>query len=306
MVDFKTLVYGLYPKTENLRKKLSKWERQMISSEEINNIITEEKGQVYDLFSSRHISQFTDPIFNWYDIFRPLVLSIDGFELGPLTRYKETNTFFRLPIVSKVGSLKFDPTKFMEMDGNPPLPLYLASKEEGFTIFLPSPFTFYRMSRVQGNLREEEFVKDLLKVYTEILEMYRARKVLLYESQDPIGVEMSFFNEFVKRYDVSMVFNENLGNVSFNNFEGKFESIIAGKSEADLSKAIEFSKVPGVKLIDARNTKLEDPEKVKGELKSIADQHSLESVVVTHSDYMDFLPRVIADKKVDVLSRIGE
>ena len=98
-------------------------------------MITEEKDQFYKMMRVNKVDYYTDPLFNWQDIFRPLVASIDGISLGPLTRYFETNTFYRKPIVNEVGNVK----NSLDVDGseyNIPGPVYKPTEFDGYMTFL--------------------------------------------------------------------------------------------------------------------------------------------------------------------------
>lgn len=53
----------------------------------------------YVLFQERiGCSPLVFPMNRWLDLFRPFTQIVDGLEAGPLTRFAETNTFFRAPV----------------------------------------------------------------------------------------------------------------------------------------------------------------------------------------------------------------
>lgn len=307
MTEIKTLVYGIYPKTEHLRKSLNRWERGKLPVDELKAILKEEKDSVFRLFQENRISSFTDPLFNWYDIFRPLALITEGIEIGPLTRYKETNTFYRLPVVGKVGGLREDPKSEAALEANPPLPLYRGTEQEGFVAFLPSPVSFYRLSKVEEDVTFEDFSSAVLKNYASILDSTGTKKVLLFEPLEYDQTQdLSILNEFLEKYSVTLVTTGRLNEENFSGLKGRFESIIVGENESDLRIAAKYSETPGVGLIDAHNTKLENAAEVRSKAEKIASDLGVEKIVVANSDYLDFLPRSVSDKKIRVLSEIGD
>lgn len=307
MTEIETLVYGIYPKTENLRKSLNRWERRKLPVEELKAILKAEKDIVFEMLKENKISCFTDPLFNWYDVFRPLLMIVDGIEIGPLTRYKETNTFYRLPIVQKIDGLAKDPKSDAEIDANPPLPLYQGTGLDGFMAFLPSPLSLFRMSKIEGDLEFNDFASGILKVYDDILASIGTERVLLFE---PLEYEpeqrLSALNDFVEKHEVTLVASGGLKDSNFAGFRGKFKTIIVGENEGDIRIASKYCEELGVGLIDAHNTKVESAAAVRDKALKIASEFGLQKIIVANSDYLDFLPRSIADKKIKVLSEIGD
>ena len=45
------------------------------------------------------LDYFSDGLLNWQDIFRPFDAAAEGLRPGPLTRFLNTNTFYRAPAV---------------------------------------------------------------------------------------------------------------------------------------------------------------------------------------------------------------
>ena len=45
------------------------------------------------------LDYFSDGLLNWQDIFRPFDTAAEGLRPGPLTRFLDTNTFYRAPAV---------------------------------------------------------------------------------------------------------------------------------------------------------------------------------------------------------------
>lgn len=302
MVKVETHIFGIYPKTEELRIKINRWERGRLQTSEISETISKEKETYYKLVKDAGITTFTDPLFNWYDILRPIVL-LSGGKLGPLTRYKENNTFYRLPEFDAVSGLALDPTKSGEIEANPPLPLYQGTDEEGFSAFLPSPVTLYRMSQVSEKVSKAKFVSAIIDNYLEICKKFGIRRISLFESFEYGDEDISFLDRLSDELDVYLITEGEIRDEQFSKLNGKLYSIIVSDT-SNFSVALKHSKVPGIKLIDARNTKLETVDSVKSQIASVAG--GAEKVVVTVTDYLDFLPRSIADKKVEILSKVGE
>ncbi len=298
MVKIEGLIHGIYPKSEKLRIRIGRWERGLIRPEELDAIIKEETEDFEKLAGNNLLH--TDPLFNWYDIFRPITLISEGMTLGPLTRFEETNTFYRIPLIHSLPRLNVHPEKFLELDENPPLPLYHVSGR--WIAFLPGLQTFYAYSRNIGSLPRETFFQEMGKIYSEILSKFSASSVFFMER---VPVDRSVVKAYSEISDPEKTIIFTTGKLSESAFTGsksKFQSIIVDPERDNLKLAAAHSLVPGLKLIDGRNTKMETGSSVKEKVSELSSGISAERVIVTNSDYLDFLPRSVADKKVALLS----
>ncbi len=293
-MNIEKLVYGLYPRSNNLRLHINRWEKGIIPDSSLNDMIINEKNDLYKDYKNYNIVH-TDPLFNWYDIFRPLCIIIDDIELGPLTRFKETNTFYRMPIIHEINDIIIDPENFSPLNEEPPLPLFL--KDDNFNAFLPSPLSFYKMSEV--SMEYKIFEKKLLDIYAKILNIFKLNEVVLYDPLSYKENDIIDLNPLTDKFIVKLV---TTGNLYKNNIKGKLYSIISDYSNNNFEIIKKLSKVPGLKLIDGYNTKMED----LNEINNIIDNLDTDNLIVSHSEYFDFLPRIIADKKLNLMSKIGD
>ncbi len=288
------LVYGIYPKTDELRLHIGRWEKGKLPDATLNENIESEKAMFYDLLKDGSI-EHTDPLFNWYDILRPISLIIDGIDLGPLTRFKETNSFYRMPVISNISGISIDPGDFSPLNENPPLPLYV-NNGNGFNAFLPSPMSFFKMSR--SGIPYEDFQEKIEKVYAGILKGFNLKTLVLY---DPMPYEKSDALDLTPLSDFKIKL-VTTGKIYNDNIKGNLYSIIADYTDNNFSISKENSKVPGVKLIDGYSTRLENI----GEINRTIESLDSDRVIISHREYFDFLPRIIADRKLDLISKIGE
>ncbi len=289
------LVYGIYPKTNDLRLHLSRWEKGLLPDSTINNEIIKEKEVLYKAYENFNIT-YTDPLFNWYDILRPIVLLTDNMEAGPLTRYKETNTFYRMPIVHEINDISIPPENFSPLNENPPLPLYI-EKGENFNAFLPSPLSFYKMSKV--DMKYEEFQEKLLNIYKNILKSFKTKSLVIYETLPLQKDDVLNLSQLTDKFSVKLV---TTGRIYKSNIQGNLHSVICDDEYENIEISKSISRVPGIKLINGYNTRLESVDNINKILGKIGS----DEVILSHKEYLDFLPRIIADKKVELMSRVGE
>ena len=276
-----SLLYGIYPRSENLRKAYGKWEKGQLASDEISNKIQEESSLYFDLVKEAGINYFTDPLFNWYDLLRPIALSIEGIKLGPLSRYKETNTFYREPEIERVGKLRAL-NGLREVEENPPFPIYHDNGSESYLHFLPGINSFVKMSKVSGS--QEEARERLRNIYIEIVKFFRIKRLLVFEPFESNNYEI--YNELNSVASTYLVVTGKFNS----NGSAKFFSII-GDDPYSYSK---YCEVPGVKVVDAQTTRINDG--VLEKVKPYANE--FDRLIVANTESFDFLPRTIADKKI--------
>lgn len=303
MTEIKGLIYGIYPKNDELRIKIGRWERGVLKSRDIEREISQVKEEKISLFKSTGLD-YTDPLFNWFDIFRPFTTATHGIVPGPLTRYRETNTFYRLPEVDHVGKMKVNPSEYSEIEANPPLPLFQKNSDPNYFAFFPSPISFFKMSKVNPELSLETFTSGMLSIYSDIMKTYGFKNALLFESLPYQGEDMSVLSPFINRFKTILVTEGNLKFADLTPLENRFCSIVVTPEDMNLEIAAKHSSVPGIRLIDSHNTRIEDPAAIRKEAEESAKKAGSGSIYVTFNDYLDFLPDSIATKKLNMLKEV--
>jgi 5-methyltetrahydropteroyltriglutamate--homocysteine methyltransferase len=127
----KAYLPGIYPRSEALVQATRDLDRGRVSIDEVERrrgadleaLISAESEAGFDLLS--------DGMLAWQDLFRPLVDASEGLETGAITRFLDTNTFFRAPHATGTPRLSrsLGPEAVADLDG-PRL------------VTLPSPYAF--------------------------------------------------------------------------------------------------------------------------------------------------------------------
>lgn len=306
MTEILKLTYGIFPKTEKLRIRIGRWGRGILSAKELEELISSETGEFQQMARDSGIQAFTDPLFNWYDIFRPLSALSGGIEFGPLTRYGETNTFYRLPEVRGNLTLESDPSQYQEVSENPPLPLYHLDQKEDQLAFVPGPETFFHFCGNIKNSSFEELSGELGKYYSLVLSKFNFKRTFVFESVPFAHDDLSAFYKSIKPENTVLFTKGNLEKSTLSSAGAKFHSVITTAEGDNFSVAASHSEIPGLALVDAHNTRLENPTDVASIAHMEAGKAGVENLYVTHTNYLDFLPRKIADRKIELIGRIGE
>ncbi len=302
MVRLEGFVHGIYPKSEKLRVRIGRWERGSLSSGDLNDLMAEETAIYEGLFEGRALH--TDPLFNWYDIFRPIVLISDGMDLGPLTRFEETNTFYRIPQLHGLPVLRIPPDGFHDLPENPPLPLYHSGKDQA--LFLPGPETLFRFSRNVGKVERQSFLEATCRLYSGIVSKLKPARTFLMERVKIDKIALEAISSITDPAKVVLFTSGNLETSLFANQQKKFYSIIVDPAGPNLKLAMNHSLVPGIKLVDGHNTRMESAGEIMTKAEEISKGMDIDKMLITNSDYLDFLPRKIADQKVNLLAGLGE
>ncbi|MFG1519130.1 MAG: hypothetical protein AAE977_01440 [Thermoplasmataceae archaeon] len=305
MVKIEKLVYGIYPRSEALRVRIGRWERGLFTSKDLVEIMEKEKLIHYtENIMGNRIDFFTDPMFNWNDIFRPLCPLIDGIVLGPLTRYRNTNTFYRRPEI--YGRLKLSsrgkssPDQFDTIG----FPLYSNPGFGEFYAFLPSPLSFLKMADIKSGNREM-IIKDLMDIYSDLMDANHLKKILIYEampySRDD---DLSFLDKLNDNFTTMLVSTGKIFGENLRGMKSEFFAITSPES-ADLPVIIKHARVAGIETVDSFTTSTKVDEKSAIVATFLAEQNDLDRIIITHNDYLDFLPREIADRKVAIMGMAG-
>ncbi|MCL4332914.1 MAG: hypothetical protein M1162_05315 [Candidatus Thermoplasmatota archaeon] len=299
MGKLRTMIYGIYPRSDSLRVAISRWERGKETTENLRNAISVERSEILERFR-KSAEIYTDPCVNWHDIFRPIAGVLDGISPGRLERYTETNTFFRKPVIEKLPEYDGKRLK-QDLPENLPAPYFRI--EPGSSLLLPAPYSLYRASEDTSGVGEGRFAGAVMDAYAEIAEETGARKIILREVFPYVSGLPDYAAYLNGRFEVSLVTKGRVGKTGASHSGNRFESVIM--QDQDIGFAEEAGKVPGIPVIDASNTLLESSADARIRAEGIMNERGLKELIITTSDHLDFLPRVIADRKLAILGEAG-
>lgn len=90
-------VPGIYPRSEELVQATRDLERGRTMAVEVDARVAADLEQLVAVQQAAGLDLLADGMLRWQDLFRPLVDASSGLEPGPLSRFLDTNTFFRAP-----------------------------------------------------------------------------------------------------------------------------------------------------------------------------------------------------------------
>ncbi len=301
MVTIESMIYGIYPRSDDLRLSVSKWERKSLSMEDLENKVYSEKKSLLSSYRNAGLNYYTDPLLNWQDILRIVASMTIGPDMERLARYKETNTFYRQPEIVEYPTLKDLDRNGARPDTFLPGNTYVSDETEAYCHFLPGIESFVNMSFVSPDLDRDKVKISLLDAYKEIMKRYKMERLVVFEPYP----DSNIFNGYSEIFGGAQVFyiRSSLGKDPFLSMEREPYSIIS-HTEEDYMIAAKHCALPGISLVDAQNTRLEDVSSLRAKALNLAGSVSRDRILVTHTEYLDFLPRSIADSKVKMLGGV--
>jgi 5-methyltetrahydropteroyltriglutamate--homocysteine methyltransferase len=298
--EIKAYAPGIYARSEELVRATRDLDRGRTSVEAVEERRDTDVRSFLDAQREAGLDYLSDGLLNWQDIFRPFDEAARGLEPGPLTRFLNTNTFYRAPVVTKGTPQLIEPL------GEP----YFCIGDlprNGWVATLPSPHAL--AASAAGDLTPRAIAEGVLGPQIRWLEQNGCAMVVLQETalfsgridiyplsdaldalqsplplalQLPFGDSGDVLGELVE-LDVAMI------GVDF----------YATDLEA-LPRPFPKTLLAGV--VDARNSLLEEPEEVARFGRALLRELDGELHLVPNGD-LQFVPEKIARQKV---LRLGE
>ncbi len=128
---------GTFPRSEALVAATRDFDRKRITASRLVQIRHAQQDEVLSLQKKLGITPLSDGMLNWQDIFRPFAEICSGIQPVTLTRFADTNTFFRQPKIT--GAVRYAGKHVSEY--------FLGMHKKGeWKATLPSPFFFARVA----------------------------------------------------------------------------------------------------------------------------------------------------------------
>jgi 5-methyltetrahydropteroyltriglutamate--homocysteine methyltransferase len=88
---------GLYPRSDELVQATRDLDRGRTTPEAVEEQVERDLAELVSVQQQAGLDLLADGMLRWQDLFRPLLEETDGLETGALTRFLDTNTFYRAP-----------------------------------------------------------------------------------------------------------------------------------------------------------------------------------------------------------------
>jgi 5-methyltetrahydropteroyltriglutamate--homocysteine methyltransferase len=97
MPEIKAYAPGIYARSEELVQATRDFDRSRTTVEAVEEQQNEDLRNFLEVQREADLDYLSDGLLNWQDVFRPFDTAARGLRPGPLTRFLNTNTFFRAP-----------------------------------------------------------------------------------------------------------------------------------------------------------------------------------------------------------------
>ena len=88
---------GIYPRSEALVQATRDLDRGRTTAEAVDEQVQRDLDELVRVQQEAGLDLLADGMLRWQDLFRPLLEASGGLEPGPLTRFLDTNSFYRAP-----------------------------------------------------------------------------------------------------------------------------------------------------------------------------------------------------------------
>lgn len=310
-----TTVTGSYPRVsdvhdgQRLRRAIARWERQEISREELRKVQVDVLQEVVREQASLGVDLVTDGQVTWYDGLSHFAAKLEGFEIGGLLRYFDTNTYYRQPRAKgKVRWVRpMTVEDWMAASAVSPVPVKAV---------LTGPYTLATLSERPAS-RAHDLVWDLaVALGHEVDALVHAGATHIQIDEPALSRETALpkgYEEIVKEVltgrgrarTILFVCFGGVGPLLPDLLDLPFHvlglDLVQGASTLEALRGVETDKGIAFGLVDARNTKMEDPKAVAEQVLAFANGVPLDRSYVAPSNGLEFLPRANAREKVRLL-----
>ena len=153
MAELRAFVPGIYPRSEELVQATRDLDRGRTTQEAVDEQVERDRAAFVSGQQEVGLDLLADGMLAWQDHFRPLLEAADGLETGALTRFLDTNTFYRAPKATTAT-----PTLGTPLDER-----YVSPLPGQRLVTLPSPFALAKGTGVTPTTMAEGVLKPAIE-----------------------------------------------------------------------------------------------------------------------------------------------
>jgi 5-methyltetrahydropteroyltriglutamate--homocysteine methyltransferase len=286
-------VPGIYPRSEQLVQATRDLDRGRTTQEAVDEQVERDLAELVSVQQQAGLDLLTDGMLRWQDLFRALLEVSEGLETGALTRFLDTNTFYRAPHATTVT-----PKLAAPLDER-----YVAPLPVPRLVTLPSPFALSQGTGVPALTIAENVIKPALEgVDAELVVLAepffgRAEGASPAALEEPLAVlaggpKLALQLTFC---DARKPLEQGLGELPVDAIGIDFY----GTHLSDVPKGFDKLLLAGV--IDARSSTLEDPRELASFADRLHNEREVGQVALVPNGDLQFVSERIAREKIQRL-----
>ncbi len=316
----RTTVIGSYPKvtedgSDNLPGTIDRWQRQLVGDDSLEQELQKVTRRVLREQEEAGLALVSDGQIRWEDLAHGIVRSAGGIKRGTLRRFFDNNVYYRR--LEHEGTVQWKKAAVAEE-------FRQASQwtKKPIKATLPGPLTLVLSTEMNKNQSAPQLLAqyaDLLRKEGQALEKAGAQAIQLEEPAwrpgEPLlkeaveAINRIFQGIQAKRWvafyfsDLSRIMPELAG---FKEVDVISLDLVTGPGLLNRLEELKWSGELALGLVDARNTKLEDPKELCQQIQKAAQAFPAERLWLAPNCSLEFLPHDAAIKKLKLLKEASQ
>ena len=310
-MQVRTSLTGPFPRSEPLVAATRDLDRGRTSPEAVEERFAQAERDVVALEGRLGVDALTGGSLRWADLFRPFAEGWPGFTVGPVTRWFETNTFYRQPILHA-------PPERVAGVVRAALPPEAVVAPARAKVILPGPFTFAGLLENRSGETREALTHRFGRLFAEEIHDLHRIGYRTFQFQEPllvvepptgplaeaavaayrsIGAAADGASTLVWTYFGDAAPAEPLlGRLAVGGI-----GVDLAETEVDRIHALPDHRTLGLGVVDPRTTLPEDPAEVAHIVRDLAGRVRPREVWLGPGGPLDLLPAEPAARKLHVL-----
>jgi len=314
VTTIKSMITGAYSRSEALVNATRDYDRGRIEPIELEQYYKDDLRQLITCQEHNNIDYISDGLLTWQDDFRPFVEACSGIESGPLTRYFNTNTFYRRPVFKDNQALTLDALADH---------YFTDKKVRADIITVPGIASLIEMSQSTADSLDSAITmlkKAINELAHEDCKLILVKEPWLAYNSDNVSTVMlaGYCAAIQQIVEYAKAINSTLQvglHLPFGNAAPLLDKIMQlpldcigidfFETAADDVNAFNWhNKVLIAGCINGRNSLIEDPEVTSEFVKNLAAKLEPSEIFISNSVDLRFVPEAIARQKVKVMGDV--
>lgn len=289
----KAFVPGIYPRSEQLVQATRDLDRGRTSEQAVDEQAERDLAELVAAQQQAGLDLVADGMLRWQDLFRPLLEVTEGLETGALTRFLDTNTFYRAPHATSATPKLAQPLGER----------YVAPLSGPRLVTVPSPFALSKGTGVPALTLAENVLRPVMDAVDADLvvlaEPFFGREATSPAELEPALAALSGGPKLALQLtfcDARRLLEQGLAELPVDAIGIDFY----GTHLSDVPKG--FGKLLLAGVVDARSSTLEDPRELARFADRLRDERQVEQVALVPNGDLQFVSERFAREK---LLRLG-
>jgi 5-methyltetrahydropteroyltriglutamate--homocysteine methyltransferase len=284
---------GIYPRSEALVQATRDLDRGRTTQEAVDEQVERDLAELVSVQQQSGLDLLADGMLRWQDLFRPLLEASDGLETGALTRFLDTNTFYRAPHATTATPKLAGP---LGDRGVAPL-------DDPRLVTLPSPFALAQGTGVKAVTIAESVLKPAIEALDADLVVLSEPFFARDETSSPADLEEPLSKlAGGPKLALQLTFCDARESLERGLAELPVDAIGIDFYLTHLSDVPKgFDKLVLAGVVDARSSTVEDSRELADFAKRLRTEREVEQIALVPNGDLQFVSEPVAREKLEQL-----